>query len=39
MISTSGGKIITNQLAKNTPLNLVGKVYKTGLILILGMAG
>jgi hypothetical protein len=46
MISTLGGKTITNYLAKNTRLNLVRKVYKTGLIvqegqgidIILGMS-
>jgi hypothetical protein len=36
MISSPGGRIITNQLAKNTPLNLAGKVYKTGLIILEG---
>jgi hypothetical protein len=34
MISTPGGKMVTQYLAKNTPLNLVGKVYKTGLIIL-----
>jgi hypothetical protein len=28
IISTPGGKIITNYLAKNTPLNLAGKYTK-----------
>jgi hypothetical protein len=36
MISTSGGKMITQYLAKNTPLNLARKVYKTGLIILDG---
>jgi hypothetical protein len=36
MISTPGGKTVTQYLAKNTPLNLGGKVYKTGLILLDG---
>jgi hypothetical protein len=34
MISTPGGKMVTQYLAKNTPLNLAGKVYKTGLIIL-----
>jgi hypothetical protein len=34
MIITSGGKIITKQIVTNTPLNLAGKVYKTGLIIL-----
>jgi hypothetical protein len=34
MISTLGGKMVTQYLAKNTPLNLVRKVYKTGLIIL-----
>jgi hypothetical protein len=36
MISTSGGKMVTQYLAKNTPINLGGKVYKTGLIILDG---
>jgi hypothetical protein len=36
MISTPGGKMITHYLAKDTPLNLAGKVYKTGLIILDG---
>jgi hypothetical protein len=36
MISTPGGKMITQYLAKNTPLNSGGKVYKTGLIILDG---
>jgi hypothetical protein len=36
MISTRRGRIVTNQLANNTPLNLAGKVYKTGLIVLEG---
>jgi hypothetical protein len=36
MISTPGGRIIINHLAKNTPLNLAGKLYKTGLIILDG---
>jgi hypothetical protein len=34
VISTPGGKIFTHYLAKNTPLNLEGKVYKTDLIIL-----
>jgi hypothetical protein len=34
MISTLGGKMVTQYLAKNTPLNLGGMVYKTGLIIL-----
>jgi hypothetical protein len=36
MISTPGGKIVTNFLAKNTPLHLAGRIYKTGLIVLSG---
>jgi hypothetical protein len=36
MISTPGGKTVTQYLAKNTPLNLGGKVYKTDLIILDG---
>jgi hypothetical protein len=36
MISTPGGKTITQYLAKNTPLNLGEKVYKTGMIILDG---
>jgi hypothetical protein len=36
MIRTSGGKINTNQLVKNVPLNLGGKEYKTCLIVLEG---
>jgi hypothetical protein len=36
MISTPGGKMVTRYLAKNTPLNLPRKVYKTGLIILNG---
>jgi hypothetical protein len=36
MISIPVGKIITNLLAKNTPLNLVGRIYKSGLIVLGG---
>jgi hypothetical protein len=36
MIKTLGGKIITNQLVKNTPLNLGGKEYKTCLVVLEG---
>jgi hypothetical protein len=35
-ISTPGGKMVTQYLAKNTPLNLGGMVYKTGLIILDG---
>jgi hypothetical protein len=34
MISTPGGKIVTQYLAKNTPLNLRGMVYKISLIIL-----
>jgi hypothetical protein len=34
MISTPGGKTVTQYLAKNTPLNLGGKVYKANLIIL-----
>jgi hypothetical protein len=33
MISTPGGKTVTQYLAKNTPLNLGGRVYKVSLII------
>jgi hypothetical protein len=36
MISAPGGKIITKQMVKHTPLNLVGKIYKTNLIILEG---
>jgi hypothetical protein len=36
MISTLGGKIVTSLPAKNNPLNLAGKIYKTGLIVLGG---
>jgi hypothetical protein len=36
MISTPGGKIVTNLLAKNTPLNILGRIYKTHLIVLSG---
>jgi hypothetical protein len=36
MISTPGGETITQYLAKNTPLNLWGMVYKIGLIILDG---
>jgi hypothetical protein len=36
MISTPGGKTVTQYLAKNIPLNLEGNVYKTGLIILDG---
>jgi hypothetical protein len=36
MIKTLGGKIITNQLVKNTPLNLGGKEYKSCLVVLEG---
>jgi hypothetical protein len=36
LIKTAGGKICTNQLVKNTPLNLGGKEYKTCLIVLEG---
>jgi hypothetical protein len=35
-MNTSGGKIITKQMVMNTPLNLVGKLYKTSLIVLDG---
>jgi hypothetical protein len=34
MISTPGGKMVTQYLAKNTPLHLGGKVYKASLIIL-----
>jgi hypothetical protein len=34
IISTPRGKITTNLLAKNTPLNLAGRIYKIGLIVL-----
>jgi hypothetical protein len=36
MISTLGGKMVTQYLAKNTPLNLARKVYKIDLIILDG---
>jgi hypothetical protein len=36
LIETPGGNICTNQLVKNTPLNLGGKAYKTCLIVLEG---
>jgi hypothetical protein len=36
MICTSGGNVFTKQLAVSTPLNLVGKIYKTHLIVLDG---
>jgi hypothetical protein len=36
LIKTSSGKISTNQLVKNAPLNLRGKEYKTCLIVLEG---
>jgi hypothetical protein len=36
LIETPGGKICTNQLVKNAPLNLGGKAYKTCLIVLEG---
>jgi hypothetical protein len=36
LIKTPGGKINTNQLVKNAPLNLGGKEYKTCLIVLEG---
>jgi hypothetical protein len=34
MVSTPGGKAVTQYLAKNTPLNLGGRVYKVSLIIL-----
>jgi hypothetical protein len=34
MVSTLGGKMITQYLAKNTPLNLGGRVYKASLVIL-----
>jgi hypothetical protein len=34
MISTPGGKTVTQYLAKNTPLNLGGRVNKVSLIIL-----
>jgi hypothetical protein len=36
MISTPGGKIVIKYQAKNTPLNLAGKIYKIGMIILDG---
>jgi hypothetical protein len=36
IISTLGGEVVTNFLAKNTPLNLAGRIYKTSLIVLGG---
>jgi hypothetical protein len=36
MISTPGGKTVTQYLAKSTPHNLGGMVYKTGVIILDG---
>jgi hypothetical protein len=36
MISTPGGKIITKKMVVNTPLNLVGNIYKPSLIVLDG---
>jgi hypothetical protein len=36
LIKTPGGKICTNELVKNTALNLGGKEYKTCLIVLEG---
>jgi hypothetical protein len=36
MIKTPGGKITTNQLVRNVPLNLGGKEYQTCLIVLEG---
>jgi predicted aspartyl protease len=36
MISTPGGKIVTRHLARKTPLDLVGKVFKVSLIILYG---
>jgi predicted aspartyl protease len=36
MICTRGGNVFTKQLAMSTPLNLVGKIYKTHLIVLDG---
>jgi hypothetical protein len=36
LIKTPGGKICTNQLVKNAPLNLGGKEYKTCLFVLEG---
>jgi hypothetical protein len=36
MIRTPGGNMFTKQLAVSAPLNLVGKIYKTHLIVLDG---
>jgi hypothetical protein len=36
MIRTPGGNVFTKQLAVSTPLNLMGKIYKTHLIVLDG---
>jgi hypothetical protein len=36
LISTPGGRVVTNQIVMHTPLNLVGKLYKPSLIILDG---
>jgi hypothetical protein len=36
MISTPGGQIVTKQVVINPPLNLMGRIYKTSLIILDG---
>jgi hypothetical protein len=36
MIHTPGGNVTTKQLVMTTPLNFVGRIYKTNLIVLNG---
>jgi hypothetical protein len=36
MISTPGGRVITKELVMHTPLNLIGKLFRTSLIVVDG---
>jgi hypothetical protein len=36
MISTTEGKIVTKQMVMHTPLDLAGKIYKPGLVVLDG---
>jgi hypothetical protein len=36
MISTPGGQIVTKHVVMNPPLNLMGRIYKTSLIILDG---
>jgi hypothetical protein len=37
MINTPGEKMVTQYLARSTPLNLAGEVYKIGMIMVKGL--